>query len=458
MAQAVIEVRNPFDLELVGTIPECSAEDVAAAIAAAVASLSTPFPAHERYRVLMAASRSLDDSADEIAELLAREGSKTIREARREPPRSAEVLRLSADAARRVQGQTLPFDVRPGSEDRRGYYMRVPAGVVAAILPFNDPLAVCAHKVGPALAAGNAVVVKPDSRTPFAPMRLVALLHEAGVPQDRLQIVTGSGEVVGRAMVENPHVRVVSFTGGIATGEAITRSAGIKKLILELGANSAVIVMDDADLDRAIPAVVSGAFAQAGQNCLGVQRLFVHRAVYDTFRERLVHATEQMKAGHSLDGTVDVCAMISAGEAKRVVSWIEEAVAAGGNVLTGGDREGAVVRPTIVEQVPDTCRLSKDEVYGPVVCLQPIDGLEEGIQRANDVAFGLHAAVFTNRLDDALTAAESLQVGGVIINDSTDYRLDTMPFGGVKGSGIGREGIDAAVTSMSEERVVCFNP
>ncbi len=266
MAQAITEVRNPFDQELVGTLPEQTSDDVAAAIGSAVGSLDTPIPGHERYRILMAAAAALDEAADEVAEVIAREGSKTIREARREPPRAADILRLSADAARRIQGQTLPFDIKPGSENRRGYFMRVPVGVVGAILPFNDPLAVAAHKLGPALAAGPAVVLKPDSRTPFAPLRLVEILKAAGLPEDRLQVVTGEGGVVGKALVEDSRVRLISFTGGLATGQEITRTAGIKKLILEMGANSAVIVMDDADLDRAVPAVVAGAVAQAGQH------------------------------------------------------------------------------------------------------------------------------------------------------------------------------------------------
>jgi glyceraldehyde-3-phosphate dehydrogenase (NADP+) len=405
----------------------------------------------------MEAAAALDAAADDVGEVIAREGSKTIREARREPPRAAEILRLSADAARRIQGQTLPFDIKPGSENRRGYFMRVPVGVVGAILPFNDPLAVAAHKLGPALAAGNACVLKPDSRTPFAPIRLAEILKAAGLPEDRLQVVTGQGAVVGSALVRDPRVRLISFTGGLKTGQEITRTAGIKKLILEMGANSAVIVMDDADLDRAVPAVVAGAFAQAGQNCLGVQRLLVHHTLYDTFVERLVLATRQLKAGHSMDGTVDVCAMISEKEARRVETWVNQAISEGARLLAGGQREGAVVEATLLENVAPTSNLSCNEVYGPVLGVTAIKDLDEGIRLANSVGFGLHAAVFTNRLSDAFRAIESLQVGGVIINDSTDYRLDTMPFGGVKGSGIGREGIDAAVASMTEERVVCFN-
>lgn len=452
------EVFNPSDDAPVGTVVLGTRDDVGRAVSAAVRSLSTPFPAHARYRVLMEAARLLEEAGEEIAHAIASEGSKTIREARREPPRAADVLRLSADASRRISGRTLPFDSKPGSEDRVGYVERMPVGVVAAILPFNDPLAVAAHKVGPALAAGNAVVVKPDSRTPFSVIRLAEILLDAGLPEGRINLVTGDGAEVGDALVRDGRVRLVSFTGGVATGRKIAAAAGIRKLVLELGANSAVIVMGDADLDRAVPAIVSGAFAQAGQNCLGVQRVLAHADVYEALKARLVAATESLKTGHSLDGTVDVCAMIRREQAKRVEAWIAEAVQGGAHLLTGGARTGALLTPAILERIPVGCRLDCDEVYGPVMSLTRVGSLDEAIERANAVDFGLHAAIFTARLDQALEAARRLQVGGVMINDSTDYRLDTMPFGGVKSSGIGREGIESAMESMTEEKVICFRP
>lgn len=452
-----LEVANPFDGAVVGTIVDGTAEDAREAVAAAKSALALAWPTHERYTVLMRAAAWLDERADRIADLIAAEGSKTRREAAREPRRSAEILRLSAEEARRGSGEALPFDLRPGSEHRVGWWQRVPVGVVAAILPFNDPLAVAAHKVGPALAGGNAVVLKPDSRTPFAPLTLVQALEAAGLPKGRLNCVTGDGATVGAALVGDDRVRLVSFTGGIATGRRIAAAAGIKKLVLELGANSAVIVMDDADLVRAVDAVRDGAFAQAGQNCLGVQRVLVHAPVYERFRDALTAATSRLKAGHSLAPDTDVCAMIREREAERVESWIRQAEAAGARVLTGGRRHGAVVEPTVLENVPDGVRLDCDEVYGPVVSLYPVPDLETAILKANAVDFGLHAAIFTNRVDRAFAAAQRLEVGAVIVNDSTDYRLDTMPFGGVKGSGVGREGIRFAVESMTDPKVVCFN-
>jgi glyceraldehyde-3-phosphate dehydrogenase (NADP+) len=453
----VIEVRNPFDQALVATVADGSPADVAAATAAAEASLATEFPAHARYEVLMRAAERIAAQQDAYAWTIAREGSKTIREARREPPRAANILRLAAEEGRRIAGETLPFDSRVGSENRVGYYVRVPVGVIAAITSFNDPLAVAAHKVAPALAAGNAVVLKPASATPLSALRFAEDLSAAGLPAGRLNVVTGRGEAVGAALVADPRVRMVTFTGGVASGERVARSAGIKKLSLELGSNSPVIVLADAMVDAAVPAIASGAFAQAGQNCIGVQRVFIHEALYETFARGLVAHVGRLKAGWSLDESVDVCAVIDDHQAARLESWIREAVAGGARVLAGGRRDGAVMWPTVLEQVPVGSRLDREEAYGPVVSLYQVASLEEAIDRANDGSYGLHAAIFTENLRDAFTAARRLAVGAVIVNDSTDYRLDVMPFGGTKMSGIGREGIRFAIEAMTDTRVVCFN-
>ncbi|MGE5246563.1 MAG: aldehyde dehydrogenase family protein [Betaproteobacteria bacterium] len=452
-----IEVRNPFDGAWVATVTAGTRDDVAAAVAAARASLAIEFPLHARCDVLMRAAALIETKQEEYARQIAIEGSKTIREARREPPRAATILRLSAGQAQQVCGETLPFDSRPGSENRVGYYFRVPVGVVAAIMPFNDPLAVFAHKVGPALAAGNAVVVKPASATPLSALRAAADLMAAGLPPGRLNVVTGRGEEVGAALAADPRVRLLTFTGGAATGERLTRVAGVKKLLLELGSNSPVIVLDDARLGQAADAIVAGAFAQAGQNCLGVQRVFVHEAVYEPFRREVVERTARLKAGSSLDETVDVCAMISERQAARLDSWIAEAVSGGARVLVGNRRQGTVVWPTVLEEVPRGVRLDCAEAYGPVMSLYRASSLDEAIERANAVDYGLHAAIFTERLRDAFAAARQLEVGAVIVNDSTDYRLDVMPFGGTKSSGVGREGVRFAIEEMTETRVVCLN-
>ncbi len=455
--QEVIEVRNPMDSRLVGRVSAGSPADVTAAIAAAQQSLQSEFPAHARYDVLMGAAARIDAQQDEYARTIAMEGSKTIREARREAPRAANILRLAAEEGRRLSGETLPFDSRAGSENRVGYYFRFPAGVVAAITPFNDPLAMASHKVAPALAAGNAVVLKPASATPLSSLHLARDLMAAGLPAGRLNVVPGPGEALGEVLVADPRVRVVSFTGGVATGEWISRKAGIKKLAMELGSNSPVIVLPDADLRRAVPAIAAGAFAQAGQNCLGVQRVFVHDRVYEPFAERFVEHVSKLRGGSSVDENTDVCAMIHRREADRVEEWIGEAVTRGARVLIGYRREGALIWPTVLDQVPDGVRLDSQEVYGPVVSLYRVGSLDEAIERANRVHYGLHAAIFTENLRDAFTAIKRLEVGGVMVNDSTDYRLDVMPFGGTKLSGIGREGVRCAIQEMTETRVVCLN-
>ena len=456
-ATDAIDVRNPFDGRLVGTVAAADAGDADRAVAAAGAALADPWPAHARYDVLVAAAARVDHRADQYAWAIAREGSKTIREARREPPRAATILRLCAELGRQLAGETLPFDSRPGSEGRVGYYSRRPLGVVAAITPFNDPLAMAAHKTGPALAAGNAVVLKPASATPLSALMLAEDLVAAGLPAGRLNVITGPGQVLGEALARDPRVRLVSFTGGVETGERITRIAGIKKLSMELGSNSPVIVLPDARLDAAVAAIVAGAFAQAGQNCLGVQRVVVHGDVYDRVRDRIVEATRRLRAGVSTDEHTDVCAMINEPQARRLESWIDEAVGGGARVLAGGTRQGALLAPTVLENVRAGARLDVDEAYGPVLSLYRVDSLDAAIELANRVDYGLHAAIFTESLRDAFAAAERLHVGAVIVNDSTDYRLDVMPFGGTKLSGIGREGIRFALNEMTETRVVCLN-
>jgi glyceraldehyde-3-phosphate dehydrogenase (NADP+) len=452
-----IDVVNPFDGERVARIASATPADATGAIDAAHEALATPFPAHARYDILMRAADRVEAQQEEYAWAIASEGSKTIREARREPPRAATILRLCAAEARQISGQTLPFDSRPGSENRVGYYVRCPVGVVVAIMPFNDPLAVATHKIGPALAAGNAVVAKPASASPLSALRLARDLVAAGLPAGRLNVLTGRGSTLGPVLVADSRVRLISFTGGVETGEQMARQAGIKKLSMELGSSSPVIVQPDAKLREAAAAVASGGFAQAGQNCLGVQRVFVHEAVYDAFTGLLLDRVARLKPGSSLDETVDVCAMINAAQAQRLEAWIGEAEAAGARVLAGGRREGALLWPTVLENVPAGTSLDREEAYGPVVSLYRTASLDEAIERANKVRYGLHAAIFTESLRDAFTAVQRLSAGAVIVNDSTDYRLDVMPFGGIKSSGLGREGVPFAVEEMTETRVVCFN-
>lgn len=454
-----ISVLDPYDGHVVDTVPRGTREDAERAVAGALEGYreNRALSSGARAEILRRTATLLEDRQEEFAVLLAREGSKTIREARKEAYRCTQTLRVSGEEAIRLLGETIAFDQQKGSEGRRGYFQRVPIGVVAAITPFNDPLNLVAHKVGPALAGGNAVVVKPATVTPLSALKLAELFLEAGLPPRALSVVTGPGGEVGNALVSDPRVRMVSFTGGVEAGLSVARKAGLKKIGMELGSNSPVIVLDDAELEAAVESCVSGAFWAAGQNCIGVQRLFVQEGIFDAFREAFVARTRRYRVGPKLEEDCDMGPLISQKEADRVEAWVQEALHAGATLECGGRREGATYWPTVLTGVPSNVRVACDEIFGPVVGLYPIRDLEEGIRRSNEVDFGLQAAIFTASINSAFRAVEELEAGAVIVNDSTDYRMDAMPFGGVKRSGLGREGIRFALQEMTEPKTVCFN-
>jgi glyceraldehyde-3-phosphate dehydrogenase (NADP+) len=454
-----IEVRNPYDDSLVDTVPAGGTEDVEAALRAAEEGFRTNrgLPVHRRSEILYRAAQIVRGRQEEFARTIATEGSKTIREARKEASRCVDTLTISAEEARRVAGETIPFDSRQGSENRLGYYYRIPIGIIAAITPFNDPLNLVAHKVGPGIAGGNAVVLKPATVTPLSALKLAEALIEAGLPWNILNVITGHASRIADALIADPRVRMISFTGGTQAGLEIVKKAGLKKIGMELGSNSPVIVMDDCDLENAVENSVSGAFWAVGQNCIGVQRIYVHEKVYDEFEARFVARTRKMKVGRQLDESTDMGPIITEGEARRVEEWVKEAASLGARLLTGGKRKGTLFEPTVFSGMPAAARLDGEEVFGPVVNLYKVASLDEAIKRSNGVRYGLHGAIFTRSLDNAFKAIRELEVGGVIINDSTDYRIDMMPFGGVKGSGLGREGIKFALLEMTEPKVVCFN-
>jgi len=453
-----IEVTDPFDDSLIDTVPSATATDVETALEAATRGFEVTrgMTVHERAEILYRAAAIVNEEQEEFARLIAREGSKTIREARKEASRTVNTLTVAAEESKRILGETIPFDSFPGGEDRRGYYYRSSIGVVLAITPFNDPLNLVAHKLGPALAGGNAVILKPATVTPLSAIKLVEALERAGLPPLAVQVITGHGAEIGDPLVSDERVRMVSFTGGVEAGKRISRQAGIKKIGMELGSNSPVIVWQDADLALAVESCVSGAFWAAGQNCIGVQRLLVHRDLYEEFREHLVEQTRSYVIGDKLDEKTDMGPMITEKEALRVERWIEHAARAGARVLTGGGRSGAVMEPTVLENVPAEVPIHCEEVFGPTVNLYPVDDLDSAIKEANSLPYGLLAAVFTRNLDVAFKAAYELDCGGVMINDSTDYRLDSMPFGGIKYSGLGREGVKFSLQEMTEPKVVCF--
>jgi glyceraldehyde-3-phosphate dehydrogenase (NADP+) len=454
-----IDVLQPFDGSVIDTVPRGTAEDVDKAISVAQKGyeINRKLPAHQRISILKKTGEIMQNRYEELAKTIASEGSKTINEARKEVGRAINTITISAEEARRIDGETIPFDSAEGSENRRGYYYRFPIGIIGAITPFNDPLNLVAHKLGPAIAGGNSVVCKPATVTPLSALKLGECLLEAGLPGEILSIVTGHGSEIGNAIVGDPRIRMISFTGGVEAGEEIMKHIGIKKIGMELGSNSPVIVMGDCKLDMAVESCVSGAFWAVGQNCIGVQRIYIERSIYDEFGDKFVARTQKYKTGYQLDEDTDMGPMITEGEAKRVIAWVEEAVSQGAKVLTGGTREGTLVQPTVMADMPKGAKLDCDEVFGPVVSLYPVDSLEEAVERSNSVNFGLHGAIFTQDVNNAFYAVYNMDVGGIIVNDSTDYRVDLMPFGGVKHSGLGREGIKYALMEMTEPKMVCFN-
>ncbi len=453
-----IEVHDPFDHSVIDTVPSSTGEDVETALKAAARGfeISKKMTVYERAQILSRTASIVSENLEDFARIIAKEGSKTIREARKEASRCVNTLTVSAEESKRIMGETIPFDSFPGGEQRRGYYYRFPIGVVLAITPFNDPLNLVAHKLGPAIAAGDSVILKPATVTPISALKLAEAFLEAGLPPLTLQAITGYGSVIGDPLVKDERVRMISFTGGVEAGKRIAQLAGIKKMGMELGSDSPVIVWNDTDLDWAVESCVSGAFWAAGQNCIGVQRLYIHREIYEEFRDRFVERTEKYHIGDKLKEETDMGPMITEEEAKRVEVWIKEAIEKGARVLTGGNRLKALMEPTVLENVPENVSIHCEEVFGPTVNLYPVGDLEEAVQEANALPFGLHAAIFTRNVDVAFKAAYELDCGGVMVNDSTDYRLDSMPFGGVKYSGLGREGIKFALQEMTEPKVVCF--
>ncbi|MGM8365994.1 aldehyde dehydrogenase family protein [Virgibacillus sp. W0181] len=453
-----MEIRNPQDNSIIGTVPLADERDAEIALEAAVEGAETArlMPVHQRISILQKASEEIESRVEEFAKVIAMEGIKTIRESRKEVERCAATLRISSEEARQIKGETIPFDQQPGSENKVGYYTREPIGIIVAITPFNDPLNLVAHKVGPAIAGGNAIILKPHNETPFSALMLAEVFVNAGLPENVLQVLTGRGRVIGKKLITDERVRMVSFTGGRETGESIIKMAGLKKVSMELGSNAPTIVMNDADIDLAVPSTVSGAFWAAGQNCLHVQRLFVHEEIYGTFVDRFITMAKEYKVGDKMGEDTDMGPLINEKAAKKVEAIVNEALAEGANLLMGGTRDGNFYAPTLIENVPYHSELNSEEVYGPVTIIESFAHFNDAVKRANDVDYGLQAAIFTSSLDTAFKGMSELRVGGVMINDSTDYRIDAMPFGGTKGSGLGREGVHFTIMDMTEPKVSCF--
>jgi glyceraldehyde-3-phosphate dehydrogenase (NADP+) len=458
-AAATFPVADPENGRALGRVADCSPTDVDAAVRAVADAvlLGEPWPVWRRREVLHEAARLLAARKELFVGLLSSEACKPVRLAESEVQRAVETVRLTAEQADRLEGRTLPFGDTSRGANRIGWYTREPVGVVAAITPFNDPLNLVAHKVAPGLMAGNGVVLKPAEQTPLTALAFLQVLLDAGVPADRVAVLPSRGTAAGAALVSHPLVDMVSFTGGWTSGNAVARAAGAKKTLMELGGLGAVIVLRDAPLHQAAAAIVDGAFGNTGQNCLSVQRVFVARERAAELLDLVVRGTRELVVGSKADRETDIGPLVDEAAADRVEAWVSEAVSAGATVQTGGKRDGSYYWPTVLTGVPAGSRVLTEEIFGPVVSIEAVDSVEVAVDAVNSSDYGLQAGVFTRDIDAALNIARRLRVGAVMINDTGDFRIDAMPFGGGKRSGVGREGVPYAVDAMTEPKIVAIH-
>ncbi|MCM3412736.1 aldehyde dehydrogenase family protein [Metabacillus litoralis] len=453
------DLLSPYNNEKIAEIASATEEDVDKAIAAAYQTneIMAEMPAHRRASILERVANLIEERADEAAKIISAEAAKPYKTALGEVSRTVATYKFSAEEAKRIHGETIPLDAAVGGENRIAYTVREPIGVIGAITPFNFPMNLVAHKVGPAIASGNTVVLKPAEQTPLSSLFLADIFKEAGLPDGALNIVTGKGSVVGEKIVKDDRVKKISFTGSPAVGIGIRNKAGLKRVTLELGSNAAVIIDQGIDLDKIIDRCVMGAFSFQGQVCISLQRVYIHESLYEQFVEKMVAATKQLKIGDPLDPNTDVSALISPRDVDRALVWIEEAKQGGAKVLTGGAAEGNVLQPTILTDVDAKLKVSCQEVFAPIVLINKVSSVEEAISNVNDSRYGLQAGIYTDNIHTALMATKKLHVGGVMVNDIPTFRVDHMPYGGVKESGVGREGVKFAIEEMTEQKLVVFN-
>jgi glyceraldehyde-3-phosphate dehydrogenase (NADP+) len=455
----MLPVVSPYSREIVDTVPEATSDQVDQALDAAERATATmgQLTGYERSQILNRAADLLAGRLEDFARTISLEEGKPLSESRGEVGRMPDLLRLCAFEGSQLRGETLPLDAQVATKGKLGFTLRVPCGIVVAITPFNYPLLLVVHKVGPALAAGNAVILKPARQTPLVALKLTQIFLEAGLPENGLQCITGAGAVIGGRLCADSRVRKISFTGSTSVGEKITQVAGVKKLSLELGSNSPLVVLPDADLEVVAAATALGGYVNAGQVCISTQRVLVHRRVYGEFLDALKKPVEAIRVGNPLEEETRLSAMISEQDAERVGTWIQEAVGQGARIVTGGQRDGAVFAPTIVADVKPSMRVSCDELFGPAVAVSPVESVDEAIQLANDSRYGLGAGIFTRDINNALKFARRVQSGNVMINWTPLWRADLMPYGGFKQSGIGKEGPRYVVEEMTEMKTVVFH-
>ncbi|ANU15265.1 Aldehyde dehydrogenase [Planococcus halocryophilus Or1] len=454
-----VELFSPYSNEKIGDIPKASKRDVEHAIdAAANASEEMAnLTAYQRAEILEQLVLLFIEHRERAAKLISLESAKPLKYALGEVDRTIETYKFAAEEAKRLTGEMVPMDAAKGGSNRLAYTLREPVGVVAAITPFNFPQNLVAHKIGPAIASGNTMVLKPASQTPLSAFLLAELLDQTDLPKGAFNLVTGSGKTVGDVLVESEKVKMVTFTGSPAVGKGIRDKAGLKKVALELGSNSGLIIDEGVDMDTVIEKVVIGSFSNQGQVCISLQRIYIMESLIEEFLTRFKEATTKLKVGDPLDPATEISAMISKEEQQRAEMWVQEAVAEGAQLVIGGKVEDGVFQPTILTQVSADSKVSCQEVFAPVVIVNPIQSVEQGISEINNSDYGLQAAIFTNDIKTAFNASKKLQVGGVLINDIPTFRVDQMPYGGVKESGNGKEGLKYTIEEMTEMKLVIWN-
>jgi len=448
-----IEVRSPYSGDVVARVAKGGADETKRALDAAERALADPLPAHKRAEILVKVAGLIGKRHEEMARTISDEAGKPIKTARVEASRAMSTYTFAAVEARKLAGEMIPMESAQAGEGKLGFTVRKPIGIIGAISPFNFPCNLVAHKIAPALAAGCPVVLKPASQTPLSALLLAELEQEAGLPAGWLNVIVGPASQIGDVLVEDERVKLITFTGSGEVGWRLQERAPRKRVKLELGNSTPVIVTADADIETAATKLAANAFAFAGQSCISVQRIYFERASYDAFVQSFVPKVEALVVGDPADDDTGVGPVIDAGARTRIAEWIEVARSSGAEVLTSGE-EGALIKPTVIAKVGDDQKVSCHEVFGPVVVINPVDSLDEAIERANGTRFGLQAGIFTSSLDSALRAADGLEFGGVIVNEAPTFRSDQMPYGGVKASGNTKEGPAWAVREMTEERLV----
>jgi acyl-CoA reductase-like NAD-dependent aldehyde dehydrogenase len=450
-----VAVHSPYDQGLVGETFLATEQQLEQAIAAADSAFAATrkLPAHQRRRMLREVSQAIAANTEKFVRLMVLEAGKPAKAARAEVERAAFTFEVAAEEAGRIAGEYLPLDLQAAAEGKWGLLRRFPVGPIAAITPFNFPLNLVAHKLAPAMACGCPVVLKPAPQTPFCSLLLAELIERAGWPQGGLSVLPLANETAGR-LVADDRLKLLSFTGSAAVGWQLKAQSGKKKVVLELGGNAAVIVHSDADLEQAASRCAAGGFGYAGQSCISVQRIRVARAVFNPFLDRLVAATALLKTGDPADATTDVGPLIRSSDAGRVAQWIEDAVAAGARLVAGGRRNGSLIEPAILTGTSEAMKLNSEEVFGPVVTVEPYDDVAAAISEVNRSRYGLQAGIFTNDAALIFRAFEEIEAGGVTVNEVPTFRIDHMPYGGVKDSGMGREGVRYAIEEMTERRLL----